>query len=160
MIATSDPTGSRTSDLINRYALYLSTVPIISSVTGVTSPMFAIEGLLLNGYAIHVARNFNKERTNANARKVFLTSLWYLPCLLSLFLLHSRKWHEEDDSTLNGFIHMVQDKGREMCLHEVVISNDVWVGTKEEKTALDKSKCPISMTRNVSLSENQKEPSN
>lgn len=165
MISTSDPTGSRTSTFITRYTLYLSTLPILSSLMEVTSPMFAIEGIALNAYAIYVARRFHKDKSNANARKVFLTSLWYLPCFLMLFLLHSRKWHsdkEEDsinssnnDGALLDWISKIQGAGREACLHELIVQKNLWVqfasssssDDREEKIELDESKCPVALVK-------------
>eukprot|EP00559_Dactyliosolen_fragilissimus_P007754 CAMPEP_0184859768 /NCGR_PEP_ID=MMETSP0580-20130426/4761_1 /TAXON_ID=1118495 /ORGANISM="Dactyliosolen fragilissimus" /LENGTH=535 /DNA_ID=CAMNT_0027356597 /DNA_START=257 /DNA_END=1861 /DNA_ORIENTATION=+ len=97
MIATTDtPEGDETARLIYRYTQYLSTLPFLTYAFDLTSSMFLLEGLVLNGYALHVARNFHKERSNSNARKVFFTSLWYLPCWMVLYLLHSNKWKEED----------------------------------------------------------------
>ena len=88
--------------------------------------MFAVEGegILMNGYAMHVASKFDKERNNANARKVFLTSLWYLPCVMMLFLFHSRLWHEDisneerDETILDSFqtfLSKIQSKGKDLC---------------------------------------------
>lgn len=139
--------------------------------------MFAVDaGILLNGYALYVASKFNYERSNANARKVFLTSLWYLPCVMMLFLLHSRRWHEEidDDDTLklineNGkkevvgvsllvkmqkLMHDIQSKGRELCMHEAIASKDVeiWVASESTKSTIDGSKCPISIGKAVAES--------
>jgi protoheme IX farnesyltransferase len=166
MVAVNDPTGDRTASLIKRYGIYLASIPFISTALEVTSPMFAVDaGILLNGYALHVASDFDKERSNANARKVFLTSLWYLPCVMMLFLLHSRRWHEEvtDDEGLNlddgdacnasmlesmqKLMNEIQSKGRDLCVHEAIASNavEIWVGSNTNKTALDGSKCPISI---------------
>ncbi|KAL3794216.1 hypothetical protein ACHAW5_000180 [Stephanodiscus triporus] len=166
MVAVNDPNGDRTAGLIKRYGMYLASLPFISAALEVTSPMFAVDaGILLNGYALHVASEFDKERSNANARKVFLTSLWYLPCVMMLFLLHSRRWHEEvtDDnkSTLkNGdvgdvsllvsmqkLMNEIQAKGRELCMHEAIASKDIglWLGSDSSKIAIDGSKCPIAI---------------
>jgi protoheme IX farnesyltransferase len=179
MVAVNDPAGDRTASLITRYGVYLTCVPFISSALEVTSPMFAIDaGIVLNGYAIYVASQFEKERSNANARKVFVTSLWYLPCVMMLFLLHSRRWHEDvtatttaeiklqqlqgqDDEDNNNNISVlvtmqkvmndIQSKGRELCMHEALVSKDVevWVGNDSNKTAIDGSKCPISLGKAV-----------
>ncbi len=128
MVSTNDINGTRTATLVKNYTYFLSTLPFISTITGVTSSMFAIEGLLLNGYAIYVAKNFEKERTNANARKVFLTSLWYLPSWMVLFLLHSKKWKEgvkdeENEEELISYLKNkaadIREKGKELCIHEV-----------------------------------------
>ena len=146
MVPVNDPDGDRTAGLINRYTWYLSAVPLASSVLGVTSSMFAVEGVALNAYALYVARNFDRDRSNANARKVFLTSLWYLPCLMTLFILHSRRWRddekvrESDDflAYLKANANKVRSIGREHCIHEVVVGKD--------NTGLE-SKCPISLAK-------------
>lgn len=177
MVAVNDPNGDRTASLIQRYGLYLASLPFISTALEVTSPMFAVDaGILLNGYALYVASKFNYERSNANARKVFLTSLWYLPCVMMLFLLHSRRWHEEidDEDTLelisdNGkkevvgvpllvkmqkIMHDIQSKGKELCMHEAIASKDVeiWVASESTRSAIDGSKCPISIGKAVAES--------
>jgi protoheme IX farnesyltransferase len=127
MVPVLEENGDKTSNLIMRYAAYLSTVPIVSTLAGVTSSMFALEGIALNAYALYVANKFRKERTNANARKIFLTSLWYLPSFLVLFLLHSKVWDEEKDrdvlrDQLSGMIHKIRDQGRQVCIHEHVVT--------------------------------------
>jgi heme O synthase-like polyprenyltransferase len=77
MVPVNDsPPFDRTASLVSRYSVYLATLPLLSCAFDLTSPMFAVEGLALNGYALYVAHKFNRERTNANARKVFTTSLW------------------------------------------------------------------------------------
>ena len=171
MVAVNDPNGDRTASLIKRYGLYLASLPILSTALEVTSPMFAVEGILLNGYALHVASKFDKERSNGNARKVFLTSLWYLPCVMMLFLLHSRRWHEHEEEavtndekvvkqdsdrgdildSLQALITRIQAKGRDLCMHEALASKEleVWMGKGENKTSLDGSKCPISLTKSA-----------
>ncbi|MDR5650743.1 hypothetical protein, partial [Staphylococcus nepalensis] len=67
MVAVNDPNGDRTASLIKRYGVYLASLPFLSTALEVTSPMFAVEGILLNGYALHVASKFDKERSNSNA---------------------------------------------------------------------------------------------
>jgi len=89
--------GTRTANIMVRYTWYLSTLPLIAAATNLTSSMFAWEGIVLNAYALHVVYRFRNERTNAHARKVFLTSLWYLPCVLTLFLLHSKIWDQDEN---------------------------------------------------------------
>mmetsp|Transcript_20853 Transcript_20853/g.34405 ORF Transcript_20853/g.34405 Transcript_20853/m.34405 type:complete len:475 (+) Transcript_20853:85-1509(+) len=163
MVAVNDPNGDRTASLIKRYGVYLASLPFLSTALEVTSPMFAVEGILLNGYALHVASKFDKERSNSNARKVFLTSLWYLPCVMMLFLLHSRRWHEEvtnDDKektildSVQTLMTKIQAKGKELCMHEALVSKEmeVSIGEGENKTSLDGSKCPISVTKNAQIS--------
>ena len=48
MLPVLESDGEKTSQVILRYAAYLSTVPVVATLTGVTSSMFALEGLALN----------------------------------------------------------------------------------------------------------------
>eukprot|EP00934_Nitzschia_sp_Nitz4_P003733 Nitzschia sp. Nitz4//scaffold3_size479765//13252//14544//NITZ4_000009-RA/size479765-processed-gene-0.40-mRNA-1//1//CDS//3329550485//3723//frame0 len=142
MLPVLEKDGDRTSKVILRYAAYLSTVPFVATAAGVTSSMFALEGIALNAYALYVANKFRQERTNANARKVFLTSLWYLPCWLTLFLIHSKVWDEERDhdvlmDAISDTVHSIRDQGRQMCPHEQVIAQHPEDGEEN---------CPIGFT--------------
>jgi protoheme IX farnesyltransferase len=139
MIATTDtPNGDNTSRLIMKYTWYLSAIPFATSALEVTSSMFMIDGCALNAYALYVAKCFDDDRSNGNARKVFLTSLWYLPCWMMLFLLHSNTWKEVneeeevgDDNFLLRWIRFMQEKtadiretGRQLCLHEIALNRN------------------------------------
>ena len=110
--------------------------------------MFALEGIALNSYALWVAYKFRQERTNANARKVFLTSLWYLPSWLVLFLLHSKVWDEDHDrdvlrDAISDFVHSIRDEGRKMCIHERVLE-------KRADTAESENACPVVVSKKTS----------
>lgn len=142
MVPCLEEDGEKTAGLITRYTWYLSTIPIIATLTNVTSSMFAFEGIALNSYALYVAYKFNGDRTNANARKVFLTSLWYLPSLLMLFILHAKVWDDEkaeNNDAVSKFladnIHWAREKGRELCVHE----------TAAAKSLTAKENCPITV---------------
>lgn len=145
MVPCLEEDGEKTAGIIVRYAWYLSAVPIVATLTNVTSSMFALEGIALNGYALYVAHKFHRDRTNANARTVFLTSLWYLPCLLVLFLLHSKTWDEKKDvqddaitKVVSDYIHSIRNTGREICPHEVAVA-------KTDQGEKNASACPITM---------------
>lgn len=146
-------TFDHTAQLITRYAAYLSTIPFLATFTGVTSSMFALEGIVLNAYAFHVAHKFSRDRTNANARKVFLTSLWYLPSFMVLFLLHSRVWDEEENKEKDAVrewiaarVHNVREVGRQVCIHEKAIHHH---SDKDQDTSLlleaSKQACPVAL---------------
>ncbi|CAJ1906543.1 unnamed protein product [Cylindrotheca closterium] len=146
MLPVLESDGERTSQVILRYAAYLSTVPLIATACDVTSSMFALEGIALNSYALYVANNFRQERTNANARKVFLTSLWYLPTWLVLFLIHSKVWDEEKDrdvvrDKLSAAIHAVREQGKQACIHEHVVANN--------SSASGEEACPVTLSKNI-----------
>jgi protoheme IX farnesyltransferase len=141
MLPVLESDGEATSATILRNAVYLSAMPFVSTLTGVTSSMFALEGVALNSYALYVAYKFRQERTNANARKIFLTSLWYLPCWLTLFLLHSKVWDEEKDrdvlrDAISDTVHRVREQGKKLCIHEQVVAQNH-----------DDDKCPIQLTK-------------
>ena len=69
-------------------------LPIITSATGLTSWMFAVEGSAANMYLLYLAHAFKGDSSNAKARAVFLCSLWYLPLLLGAYIFHSKVWNE------------------------------------------------------------------
>jgi heme O synthase-like polyprenyltransferase len=163
----TDSAGLRTANIIVRYAWYLSIVPIFSTTMDVTSSMYLLESILLNAYALRVAYKFRDQQTNQNARSVFLTSLWYLPCTLMLFLLHSKVWDDtamNDETTTNKnvvtqfvseHIHSIRNKGRELCIHEQAIVKNTGATTKisstdninnTEKEQRDESICSQSET--------------
>lgn len=156
----SETRGDRTSALIQRYTCYLSTVPIVSSVLGVTSSMFAVEGVALNAYALYVARKFDQDRTNTNAKKVFFTSLWYLPVFMTLFIIHSRRWKDEqkDEITtdqdfiafLRRRVSAVRNIGRELCVHEFVVSKED-ENNSSTPSSSGAEKCPISLGKTKAL---------
>jgi protoheme IX farnesyltransferase len=124
MVPCLEQDGEKTANLITRYTWYMSTLPFVATFADVTNSMFALEGIALNSYALYVAYKFHGDRTNANARKVFLTSLWYLPTFMMLFLLHSKVWDEDKEKDdivskfLSDHIHWARNKGRELCIHE------------------------------------------
>jgi len=148
MVACNDyARGERTSMYITAYTCYLSTLPIISTLLDVTSSMFALEGMVLNGYLLYLARKFNYERTNTNAKKIFLTSLWYLPSWFVLFLLHCKSWEEVTDdhrhvhNILSNYITRIKHYGKQLCVHEYFRNQDekclVSVGKQSMETVED-----------------------
>ena len=85
---------NRSANIIWEYSLYLSLLPIVTSATGLTSWMFAVEGSAANLYLLYLAHAFKSDSSNAKARAVFLCSLWYLPLLLGAYIFHSKVWNE------------------------------------------------------------------
>jgi len=142
MVPVNDPTGERTASLITRYSIYLSALPIASTIAGITNPMFAVEGCLLNGYLLYKSAKFHKDKSNQNARQIFLTSLWYLPCLLGLFILHNKNWEDEErEGVLTEKILAMKEKGLEYCVHDKVEAKDLCPvpHSKKEEGEVEKS---------------------
>jgi len=141
MVPVNDPTGSRTANLVMKYSMYLTALPIITSITGLTSSMFAVEGCILNGYLLYISKRFQDDRSNSNARKIFLTSLMYLPALLFFYLYHTRMWNQitEDEKTpeLTSFKE-AKEYMKGLCIHEVIVnSEDVNVSALCPKVATE-----------------------
>ncbi len=132
MVAVADPTGMRSANLVWDYSLMLSMVPIAAWAGGLTSSMFAIEGTAVNAYLLYLAHQFRKEggQSNANARRVFLCSLWYLPLLMTAMVFHCKNWKKDeiDDEFIQreglGITSIIQDLKsslKELCVHEVAV---------------------------------------
>lgn len=144
MVPVEEEDGVETARLVVRYAWMLSSMPILATITGLTSSMFALEGVAMNAYALTVAHRFQRDRTNGHARQVFLTSLWYLPSMLMLFLLHSKVWDEDKMESdritkfLSDQIHRVRETGKEYCLHEAAAARG------------EEASCPVTMSAETS----------
>lgn len=94
MVSVADEAGHRTAGLVRRYSLYMAALPLAASFCGVTSAMYAVEGVAVNAYALYLAQRFHQKPNNANAQRVFLASLWYLPLMMFLMVFHSRNWDD------------------------------------------------------------------
>lgn len=119
MVPVNDPGGERTARLVVGYALAMMPLPILAYATDTTSVMFAIEGVAMTSYWTYLGLEFQKERTNENARKVFKCSLWYLPLILGLFLFHQKKRKLEDNYPLQR----MKELGRSLCIHDIIVEN-------------------------------------
>jgi protoheme IX farnesyltransferase len=151
MIPSLEVDGKRTASIVVRYAWYLAAVPLVATAANVTTGAFALEGVALNAYALTVAHKFQRDRTNANARTVFLTSLWYLPCLLVLFLLHSKVLEEEGEekdvvkSFCSNTMQTVRGWGQTLCVHDLAAKTN------------HPEACPVSVTKKMTAASLSKE---
>jgi len=75
--------------------MYLTVLPFIVASYELTSWMFVVEASACNAYLLMLAHRFKSERTNANARRIFMCSLWYLPLVLGALVLHQKNKNEE-----------------------------------------------------------------
>jgi protoheme IX farnesyltransferase len=53
MVSSSDPDGRRTASYIQEYAIYLTALLYVTTMFGITSYMFAIEGSVVNAYLMY-----------------------------------------------------------------------------------------------------------
>jgi len=146
MVPVLDSTGGKhTAWLSLRSTIAMSTLPVVASVLGVTSPMFAVEGVLLNGYFLRLAWRFYSDPSDASARALFRASLWYLPLLLVLMVFHSRRWHREEEAeegaaaAAAGTIVVAAGEG---ATGAVKVSPDAPGAAAADAAAAVASKCP------------------
>ena len=155
MVPCFDASGEETAELLTRYSVYISTLPLAAYALGITSSMFALESLAFNGYLLWACHRFEQDRNRQNARRVFLCSLWYLPLFMALMIFHKKKWTIETDPnanpnilTLNGgdvvtrAITDAKETMRRLCLHEVIVDDQ---RTPIEQRRQSKPFCPHTM---------------
>lgn len=153
MVAVNDPHGLRSAELILEYSFYLAVFPLATTALGLTSCMFAVEGSLLNGYLLYLGRAFHRDRSDSNARSIFLTSLWYLPLLMAGFLFHSQLTTTESSSSSSSVEQGLEKEDskewsvwraaraalKELCVHELLSSSDSSQPQLCAKAVLDKA---------------------
>jgi len=75
-----------------RNSLYLLPLGVIAAAANITTWTFALDSLAVNAYLLYYAWIFRNEASTASARKVFTATLWYLPVVMSLMLIHKAAW--------------------------------------------------------------------
>ena len=141
MVPAMDPTGARTGALITRHAAVLAAWPVVASALGVTSPMFAVEGAILNAHVLRLAVAFQRDPSDAAARAIFRASLWYLPLVAALMVFHANHWLPREEgavlaaaaaagggaqrgtsmgAAVENAIGLARAAGRELCAHELL----------------------------------------
>jgi protoheme IX farnesyltransferase len=87
MLSVADETGEITRRQVAVLALLLIPVSLMPSVVGVTGPLYFNMALLL-GAAFWISCVWLDSRNQwASARRSFIASIIYLPCLLVLFMM-------------------------------------------------------------------------
>lgn len=94
--------SQRVANLTLRYSVYLALVPPVSSYLGYTSYMYTVEATVLNAYLLYLCAKFHHKQSQGNARRIFLTSLWYLPLILVGFIFHSRIYNIQGEGLEEG----------------------------------------------------------
>lgn len=127
--------GMRTARAVLRHSLYLCPLPVLASLGGITSSMYAIESIAFNSYLVFLATRFYRKRSNKNAQKVFLASLWYLPLSLALMVYHSSNWKHSEDApdaertSIDQFVERAKTRLINLCPHELFTRSDINMDT-------------------------------
>jgi len=82
MIASDDESGARSASQSVLFCLLLLIVAGIPGYLGISNMFYVPISFLLGGLFMTVALQFHKQRTPQAARRLFLTSIIYLPLLL------------------------------------------------------------------------------
>lgn len=93
MWSNDDASGEKTSRLAVFYSVLLALLAFHPLVYGFASPWFTPIALALGGWLVMLALKFRKVRDRASARKLFLSTLLYLPIVLVALCLLARIPH-------------------------------------------------------------------
>lgn len=130
----------------------MTVLPAAMWASGAVSSMVMVESIPVNMYLLYLANRFKSEggQTNANAKKIFMCSLWYLPLLMASIVFHSKNWSKNaatDDNEnkdldygtyLQNNILAMKEKFKELCVHEIAIEK-----VQEKNLVLNKDvSCP------------------
>ena len=103
MLSVTNPTHNALVSL--RHALLLIPVcSVLVPLSGLTTWTFAVSTLFPNLICVRAAWRFWKRGSEADAKVVFHYSLWYLPVILALMMLHKQgaDWSRWIDRTILG----------------------------------------------------------
>ena len=87
MISKDDKTGARSASQSVLFCILLLLISGIPQFLGLVSAVYLIVELVLNGLFIFVAMRFLRTQQAKDARRLFLTSIAYLPLLLGALVL-------------------------------------------------------------------------
>ncbi len=87
MLPMRDRDGELTAQVTVLTAVLLIPVCLIGTLLGVAGLWYAFGSLVLGLWLVALSVRFYRQRTNANARRVFFASILYLPALLILLMI-------------------------------------------------------------------------
>jgi len=87
MISSDDRSGERSASQSVFFCMLLFVVAGLPAFLGIATVLYLLAELILGGVFIAVAMRFLKTRTVLDARRLFITSIIYLPLLLGALVL-------------------------------------------------------------------------
>jgi protoheme IX farnesyltransferase len=87
MVSSDDRTGERSASQSVFFCMILFVVAGLPAFVRMATVFYLLAELILGGVFIAVAMRFLKTRTRADARRLFITSIIYLPLLLGALVL-------------------------------------------------------------------------
>jgi heme o synthase len=130
MVSLGDATGAQTANRTLFYTAALAALPFAVGASGATGPMFAIETSVLNLYLLWLAWKFRRNTSDDSARKLFLTTLWYLPVLMLMMSFHSRGWRLDAQTAADELFARIDDpadQSLEARFRRQVLTTRAWL---------------------------------
>jgi len=87
MISSDDRSGERSASQSVFFCILLFVVAGLPAFLGIATVFYLLAELILGGVFVAVAMRFLKTRTPSDARRLFITSIIYLPLLLGALVL-------------------------------------------------------------------------
>ncbi len=87
MVSTDDRTGERSASQSVFFCMLLLIIAGLPAYLGIATVFYLLAELLLGGVFVGMAMRFLKTRARADARRLFITSIVYLPLLLGALVL-------------------------------------------------------------------------
>jgi protoheme IX farnesyltransferase len=87
MISSDDATGARSASQSVFFCMILFVVAGLPAFIRMATVFYLLAELILGGIFIAVAMRFLKTRAHSDARRLFITSILYLPLLLAALVL-------------------------------------------------------------------------
>jgi protoheme IX farnesyltransferase len=86
MLSVGDTDGRQTFQQAAIFSMVLLPVSLTPAVVGIAGPWYFAGAIVLSSWFVWVGLAAVRERSNAVARRLFMTSVWYLPVLLGLMV--------------------------------------------------------------------------
>jgi heme o synthase len=90
MLPVVEPDGQSTGQMMLVYSVALIPAALLLTIGNISGPTYALGAVLLGAAMVATAWRFYFDRSQRNARTVFLASLLYLPLLIALMLGNAR----------------------------------------------------------------------
>lgn len=80
-----------------RYSAAMIPISLMASYCGMCDWWLALDSTVINGFLTYRAWQFYKDANDQTARKLFMASIWHLPALLILYMVHKVYSDDDDD---------------------------------------------------------------
>ncbi len=87
MLPAEDPDGHLTGLAAVLHTAALAPLPLLATLHGLTGWLSAAGGVVLVGWLLHAAVRMAQQRSDASARRLFFSTLAFLPLILGLMLV-------------------------------------------------------------------------